>query len=72
MAYVQVGSRFLNPNEPLYSQTRYNEILNRVTQDAQAIGYPPIIARVVFTSIVMQSNIYSQRFQGGFSGRIIN
>lgn len=66
MAYVQVGAKFLNKNQPLYSQARYNEILNRVTQEAEAIGYPPIVARVVFSSIVLQSNVYSQRFQGNF------
>ncbi len=66
MAYVQVGAKFLNKNQPLYSQARYNEVLNRVTQEAQMIGYPPIVARVVFSSIVLQSNVYSQRFQGNF------
>lgn len=61
LAYVQRAGQLKGRSQSTHDRGRELAIFDKVTQQAQQIGYPPEIARIVFGTILFQSNLYEQR-----------
>jgi chorismate mutase len=63
LAFVKRGAQ-LKSSAIVPDNTQLNpSVINQVTQQAQAQGYPPQIAQAVFIELDRQSQAYEQQFQ---------
>lgn len=62
LAYVKRAGQLKPPATSVNDRSREIQILNKVAQQAQALGFSPIIARSVFSTILLQSNLYEQNY----------
>lgn len=67
-AYVERAVQLQPPTSPAMSgRPQINETLNQIGAMAEQIGYSGVAARIVFASILTQSNIYERKnnFESG-------
>ncbi len=62
LTYVKRAGELKKHQKSLHDQSRENEILKKVGQQAEKAGYPASIGIAVFKTILLQSNLYEKQF----------